>query len=257
MTDAPLNKSDDPKYNRSFKTGFINSFLLVFLSDFGDKSFLFLMFMSTKIPTIPLIITAYITSLTMNYLAIILGYFINKIINQNYVDFFGVVMLLIFGFSSIKEAVNDYLSEEENENEEIYDIEKNTVTNKYGEKNIFGDDENPLISLAQDKIINTTTLKELEQHNENLSIFKICFGIFVTIALSEIGDRSQLTVISFSSIYNIYGVIFGTSLGFIISNTIAIIFGQYVLKFISKIKLSLIGGLIMICFALQILINLI
>ena len=75
------------------------------------------------------------------------------------------------------------------------------------------------------------------------------------ICLADMGDKSQITVITMAAIYNIYGVLLGSSLALSITITLATLFGTWICNKISPQILLFVGGIIFLVFAAEVLLN--
>ena len=86
------------------------------------------------------------------------------------------------------------------------------------------------------------------------SLGALCVELFTFIVLSEFGDLSQIATIAIAAIYNIYGVIIGTSIAYLCAILVAAFIGYTVGKFITEKVMCIISGFLFIIFALEILI---
>ncbi|CAF3831736.1 unnamed protein product, partial [Rotaria sordida] len=68
----------------------------------------------------------------------------------------------------------------------------------------------------------------------------------------EWGDRSQITTIVLAATENLLGVIIGGIIGHGLCTGLAVIGGRYVAQHISPKTVTLIGGIVFLCFALSV-----
>ena len=88
----------------SFLQPFASSFSFVFITDLTDKSIFLIILLSQKVPTQILLITAALSILSMNFLSILAGSYITKIIPELYIDIIACILFITFGFISMKES---------------------------------------------------------------------------------------------------------------------------------------------------------
>ena len=83
----------------------------------------------------------------------------------------------------------------------------------------------------------------------NDSNFGLNTAIFFALCLSDLGDKSQLAIVTMAAIYNIYGILLGSTIALLGTVTLAVLFGNWLTEKISLKKLLFIGGMIFLVFA--------
>jgi len=83
-----------------------------------------------------------------------------------------------------------------------------------------------------------------------LQIFKLFVNCFTMTFIAEWGDRSQLATIVLAGLNDVWGVILGGCLGHAICTGGAVLVGTLIAKFISPRKITFIGALVFIGFAI-------
>ena len=217
-----------------------SSFFLIFLTEISDKTFLLIMLMTSKIPIYYLYITSISAALLMNYISIFLGFLLPYIIKETYVKIMAVIIFLIFGIFSLVQSFsenNDF--EFEKEDKSYYLLEE------------YNEEEN-----NKDETRYTTRVSYVNNNNNfndnNEEVKKLCITLFFGICLIDLGDKSQIATIGISSTYNIWGVLIGTTIGFILSIILAVSFGNFIIKKFSTKYLLRFGGLIFLFFSFHI-----
>ena len=81
-------------------------------------------------------------------------------------------------------------------------------------------------------ILRNNSISTINNNNE-LNIGLI-MGIFFTLCLSDFGDKSQIAIITMAAIYNIYGIILGSTIALIGTITLAVLFGKWISEKISR-----------------------
>merc|ERR1712209_134837 len=83
-----------------------------------------------------------------------------------------------------------------------------------------------------------------------LKIFKLFVNTFTLTFIAEWGDRSQLATIVLAGIHDVVGVILGGCLGHAICTGGAVLAGALIARFISIRKITFLGGLVFLGFAI-------
>ena len=244
------------------KTGFLSSitssFFLIFLSEITDKTFIIIILMTSKLPPLILYITALSATLLMNYISIGLGYILPLIINQTVMNCIAFSLFLMFGIISIMEGKaiekNKGLSdlfeltkkelEKEEEEEQDYYLMVETDENEY--ENIKTEATTPHNSRKKN---NKNIDFYNNNNNNNQTTYGLCLALFITFLLSDIGDKSQIATITIAAVYNLYGVLIGTTLAFLLTCALGILCGNFICQKISTKNIMYIGGGIFLFFA--------
>ena len=79
--------------------------------------------------------------------------------------------------------------------------------------------------------------------------------MFTLVMLSEWGDKTMISTIVISSVFNVWGVFAGCVVAYLACNAIAVIAGKLIGKFLNEKIMSYIGGVIFIGFSSQYLIE--
>ena len=90
----------------SFLSSIAYSFSFVFVTDLTDKSVFLIILLSQKIPTLILFIISLFSVLLMNYLSILVGCYITRLISLVYLEIIACILFITFGILSIIESQN-------------------------------------------------------------------------------------------------------------------------------------------------------
>ena len=214
---------------QAFYPSLIQSFLIIFLSEIADRTFILVLIYSLKMHWLPLIITSMLSMAFMNLLAIIAGYTVILLIPKNLIDWIGFTCFFLFGIFSIYEGINmESKSIKEEYEEEMTEHEK-----KY--------------QLVDDKENNN-----VEANEENKSTWVLCLELFGFLCLSELGDKSEISTVTIAAVYNLYAVLIGTMTAYFVTILIATFLGLFIGKFLTEKMMTIIGGILFVCFACQI-----
>ena len=213
--------------NQLFYPSLIQSFLIIFLSEIADRTFILVLIYSLKMHWVPLILTSLFAMYFMNLLAIVAGYTVILLVPRSLIDWIGFFCFLLFGIFCVYEGLN---------------MESKSVTEEY-EEEIQRTESNYLLVSDENK----------EQNNKE-STWKLCLELFGFLCLSEFGDKSELSTVTIAAVYNLYAVLIGTMLAYFCAIAIAAFLGHWAGKFLTEKMMNIIGGILFIGFAVQILI---
>ena len=250
------------------KTSFISAFgyslSFIFIADLTDKSIFLIIFLSKRLSTLPLLIVSLSSVHLMDYLSIFFGYYLPKLIPQIYMEIIAFILFTLFGILSLIQSTKE--DEKLNNLIEISKKELNDLENEYSimndepETDIESNKELLFPSILRSSSISTDINNKNSQNNINNNNdlnFGLIIAIFLAICLSDFGDKSQIAIITMAAIYNIYGILLGSTIALTTTVTLAVLFGKWITEKISPKKLLLIGGLIFLAFGMETLYNII
>jgi putative Ca2+/H+ antiporter (TMEM165/GDT1 family) len=207
------------KYSDS---GFIQSFLLIFISEIGDKTFFIAALLAAKYGRF-LAFTGSIAALAvMTVISTVLGQIFHAVpasLTQG-VPFDDIVAVLAFSYFGVKTLIDAFKNDESNSGieEEKEEAEKEVEE----------------LSAAQKRTTATALL---------VQIFSLVFA-------AEIGDRSFLSTIALSAALNPYSVAVGAIVAHASATGIAVGGGSLLSKYLSEKVIGYIGGTLFIVFAI-------
>ena len=216
------------KPTQAFYPSLIQSFLVIFLSEIADRTFILVLIYSLKIHWLPLVLTSLFAMYFMNLLAIVAGYTVILLIPRYIIDWIGFVCFLSFGLFWVYEGIK---------------MESKSVKEEYEEE--MQENENNY-SLVNDE--------NAEGNNNKKSIWLLCAELFGFLCVSEFGDKSEISTVTIAAVYNFYAVLIGTMLAYFFAIVIAAFLGHYIGHYLTEKMMSIIGGLLFVGFAVQILI---
>ena len=215
---------------QAFYPSVVQSFLVIFLSEIADRTFILVLIYSLKMHWIPLIITSLLSMYFMNILAIVVGYTVILLVPRSVLDWIGFACFLGFGIYSLYEGL---------------EMDNKSVKEEY-EEEMTRDNRGDDYALINDE-------GRHEDPNKK-SIWLLCAELFGFLWLIEFGDKSEISTVTITAIYNVYGVLVGTMLAYLGAIGIAAFIGVYVGQFLTEKMMTIIGGILFIGFAIQILI---
>ena len=238
----------------SFLSSFVYSLSFIFIADITDKSVFLIILLSKRLSSLALYIVSLTSVLLMNYLSILLGYYLPKFISHIYMEIIAFILFTTFGIISLIES-----RKEDEKLNNLIELSKKEANDSENDYLLMGEElETDLESnkeLLLPSILSNNSISNINNNNE-LNIGLI-MGIFFTLCLSDFGDKSQIAIITMAAIYNIYGIILGSTIALIGTITLAVLFGKWISEKISPKKLLFIGGFIFLAFGIETLYNII
>lgn len=274
-----------------FGLSLIQTFLVIFLSELGDKTFILIMVLKIKSTNSKIVFFASIISMFfINSISIFVGYCMDVFLYQNFID---IVAIAIFGLIGINLIISSFELEKTSFEEEVIDciegeikvdkLKKQMTRNRsilHKQIHIINsarsdnDLKEPLINKSKSCKQLITLENELLSNNNYDGIMKEgykedyflpedqsveeeinknFFWIFIkTIFITEFGDRTQFGMIAISSIYNFLGVLIGSFLALGLTIYIACYHGERIAKLVSEKNMSIINGFVFLSVGMEI-----
>ena len=218
---------DVPEATQAFYPSLVQSFLVIFLSEIADRTFILVLIYSLKMHWIPLVLTSLGAMYFMNILAIVAGYTVILFIPRSIIDWIGFFCFLFFGLFWVYEGMN---------------MESKSVKEEY-EEELEGNDNNYNLVNEED-----------DKNKNSKSVWLLCAELFGFLCISEFGDKSEISTVAIAAVYNLYAVLIGTMLAYFFNIVIAAFLGHYIGQYLTEKMMSIIGGLLFVGFAIQIII---
>mmetsp|Transcript_12070 Transcript_12070/g.20625 ORF Transcript_12070/g.20625 Transcript_12070/m.20625 type:complete len:281 (+) Transcript_12070:1437-2279(+) len=208
-----------------FPTASIQSFLMILVTELGDKTFFIAAIMAMKHSRGLVLTGALLALYVMTVLSVIMGKAFPLLFDKKYTSLIAGLLFLYFGLSLLRDW---YKSRNETEgSEELQEVEEELSLN--GGVPVSSS-KNDVMSLL-------------------LGVFSPIFlRSFMLTFLAEWGDRSQIATIAFAAAKNAYGVILGCILGHTLCTGLAVMGGRMLASRISERAVTLIGGLTFLVF---------
>uniref|UniRef100_A0A7S0ZKE6 GDT1 family protein n=1 Tax=Timspurckia oligopyrenoides TaxID=708627 RepID=A0A7S0ZKE6_9RHOD len=217
-------------YLDSFAAGLTSSFLLIFLSEIGDKTFFISALLSLKYSKW-LVLTGTMGALgLMTIISVLIGQIFHALpasLNTSIPldDYAAVALLVWFGIDNIRAALSTDGGDEDD-----------------GEKR---DAEEAIAAAESEKGQQSTWFQAFRQSEK----VRVVVETFSLIFVAEWGDKSMLTTIALAAAKSPVGVVLGGVTGHLCASIIAIIGGSLLGKYISERNARLIGGILFLVFA--------
>ena len=257
-----------------FFQSFIRSFALILTAELGDKTFIMLIILQLKANKITIVLSAILAELFMNCISILIGSCAEIMLYKNLVDYIALIFFFVYGiwligisFSDNEQNFETDLNFEKTEALPNVEIEKQMKKSQLCSKELTIIPEDVKSEKGEDNSLNNPNIEENQKNNitDDISFqgikseetkeyidFKIFATIFTTMAISECGDRTQISSITMSALFNIYGVLIGSSFALITSCILGVYFGKSLIKYLHEKTLNILLGFIFLLYAIEI-----
>jgi len=267
--------------HQGFLHGFVESLSVILVSEIGDKTFFIAAIIAMQNNKLIVFLSAISALAVMTVLSALLGFVVTQFIPRVYTYYACTGIMFLFGLKMLYEAwkMSDNEVEETQREVEEEIARRGSISSgssRLGttQEKSEGIDEDPEANVPmqclQDK--NEVEVETLENTAANRrtklftfpstirenswfgkkcwKIFKLFTNTFGMTFLAEWGDRSQLATIVLAGINDVTGVCVGGVLGHFICTGLAVLCGALIAKKISVRKVTLLGALVFIGFAI-------
>ncbi|XP_023344409.1 transmembrane protein 165 [Eurytemora carolleeae] len=254
--------------HKGFLHGFVESLSVILVSELGDKTFFIAAILAMQNNKLLVFLAAIGALAVMTVLSALLGFVVTTFIPREYTYYACTAIMFLFGFKMLWEAwrmSDTELEDTQREVEEEIARRGSISSSNPGVTAADAEAAVPMTEAGQEAEVDTdasTEVKEKkksmrEQIRENswfgkkcLKIFKVFTNTFGMTFLAEWGDRSQLATIVMAGINDVAGVCVGGVLGHFICTGLAVLCGALIAKKISVRKVTALGALVFIGFAI-------
>jgi len=252
--------------NLGFIHAFIASISVIVVSEIGDKTFFIAAIMAMRHSRL-IIYTGAMSALgAMTVLSALLGNIVTKFIPRIYTYYLSSILFAGFGIKMLKDGYGMSPDEGTDELEEVqHEVEKAEATDDLesgdGEATNNAVKENQ----QQPRLSQKSTISNITaiiRRYVSPIFMQACIMTFLAVSTSrryvhifilsvfkEWGDRSQITTIVLAASENLLGVIIGGTIGHGLCTGVAVIGGRFIAQRISPKTVTLVGGVVFLCFA--------
>lgn len=255
-TDQEATISKPSTYRNIYST-IISSFSLIFISEFGDRTFFVIMIYSLTNEPLKTFLVATPTLLLLNLAAISFGSALPIFVYVRILQWIAFFVFLLLSAILLHDGIIlDY-----------HAMKKDFITTyrKYSkQENLDNRNDQEARNLRQGLLEGTNVNESdrsqsisLRNLNQEPPAFDTTWSFVTSLILSECGDKSQISGIFIGALHDFYSVLIGTSLAFIFTILISIGIGNYISPKISKKTIMIVTGCIYLLFSLSYLLQLI
>ena len=260
------------KLQNSANFGFIHAFIaslsVIIVSELGDKTFFIAAIMAMRHSRLVIYTGAMGALGMMTILSALLGNIVTKFIPRIYTYYISSVLFACFGIKMLRDGYLMSPDEGTDEYEEAqHEVEKAEAADDLESaggmpSTLLQSNSARLPSTSKQR---TTVTKFTVAIRRYLSPILIQAFIMTFLAVGrsslaragrdrlpfvqEWGDRSQITTIVLAASENLFGVIVGGTIGHGLCTGLAVIGGRFIAQRISPKTVTLVGGIVFICFA--------
>ncbi|XP_058054505.1 transmembrane protein 165 [Anopheles bellator] len=228
-----------------FVHAFAASFMVIIVSELGDKTFFIAAIMAMRHPRLTVFAGAIAALALMTVLSVVFG-MAATIIPRVYTFYISTALFALFGLKMLKDGYYMSATDAAEELEEVQSDLRKRDDELEREVSASGS-----LMKVQDAETGATRRGTRPRNLALRMLFRIFAQAFTMTFLAEWGDRSQLTTIILSARENVYGVIAGGIIGHSICTGLAVIGGRMIAQRISVRTVTLIGGVVFLLFAVS------
>jgi len=268
-------KSLNRTEHQGFLHGFVESLSVILVSEIGDKTFFIAAILAMQNNKLTVFLAAISALAAMTILSALLGFVVTQFIPRMYTYYACTAIMFLFGLKMLWDAwkmddneVQETQREVEEEIARRGSISSGSLSQQEGDGDAEAsqpmqssqetrDMEDGLSTVKSDVQPKTSKISFQTKIRENSwfgkkcwKIFKIFTNTFGMTFLAEWGDRSQLATIVLAGINDVSGVCVGGVLGHFICTGLAVLCGALIGKKISVRKVTVLGALVFIGFAI-------
>ncbi|KAG9291823.1 hypothetical protein G9A89_012108 [Geosiphon pyriformis] len=239
--EGSINKGFLPEFSTEDQRSFVLSFLMIIVSEIGDKTFLIAAIMAMQHSRLLVFSAAFCALIIMSVLSATLGHVVPNLIPKIYTNYMAAVLFLFFGIKMVSEGCN--MTEEE-ANQELEEVTAELKERK---------EVHLMEEIEAGGMTNETKDGGLIEGLTNLCQFlfsPVFVQTFVLTFLGEWGDRSQIATIALAAAQDVYFVMLGTILGHSMCTSLAVIGGRMLAQKISLKTVTLSGAVLFIAFSI-------
>ena len=254
--------------------GFIHAFIaaisVIIVSELGDKTFFIAAIMAMRHSRLVIYAGAMSALGAMTILSSLLGNIVTKFVPRVYTYYVSSILFACFGIKMLRDGYLMSPEEGTDEYEEAqHEVEKAEASEDLeaagGSSSSSGNQQQQLrsqsISKQRSSMAKFTTVLRRYVSPIFIQAFIMTFlavsrrttvtssTLSLSSPLQEWGDRSQITTIVLAASENLFGVIVGGTIGHGLCTGLAVIGGRFIAQRISPKTVTLVGGIVFICFA--------
>jgi len=239
--------------NFGFIHAFVASLSVIVVSELGDKTFFIAAIMAMRHSRLVIYVGAMCALGAMTILSALLGNIVTKFIPRLYTYYISSVLFAGFGIKMLRDGHLMSPDEGTEEYEEVqHDIEKAEAADD-PELGTMTSNNNSLgtLTLPQQRLPSVSKQIRTTTSFIRRYISPIFLQAFIMTFLAEWGDRSQITTIVLAASENLLGVVVGGTIGHGFCTGLAVLGGRFIAQRISPKTVTLVGGVVFLCFALS------
>ncbi|CAI2369951.1 unnamed protein product [Moneuplotes crassus] len=249
LSQSPDMTKEDAKESWAFRTagGFGYSFSFIFLSEIGDKTFLFVILYSTKMKPLKLLCLASLVLGGLHVSGVVLGNTIQLLFGTLLVQIITISTFFIMGIFLLYDV---YTSEDEEDVEsKLKEVEEEAHINKNSRKETSSTDYSS-DEATNEKAQTALRLEEnIIQKIINFFASPDSVKVVCTLLAFEMGDRSQISAFGLGAQYNFLVVAIAGACGHILATLLAIFSGKAIASYTTERAMNTIGGILFLFFS--------
>ena len=256
---------DQRNFSSSFLPSMLHAFLLTLVAELGDKTFIMLIILQLKANKSTVLCSSLFAQIGMNSIAIFIGYAVDYMLYKNFIDYIGILFFFVYAIWLIGESLH---SSDQSFEKDLDVFAQNKQMHKRSSSKIIFRELTPIPEIARDDSKNpedmTTPLLDYKNFRESVIVEqpgedenernepKMFWAIFLSMTLSECGDRTQISSLTMAAIYDVYGVLCGSCAALVCTVVLGVFCGKIVIKYLHEKFLNLVLGVLFFIYAVEI-----
>jgi putative Ca2+/H+ antiporter (TMEM165/GDT1 family) len=251
----PPNLGGEIPATDKFWPSFLTAFVMILVSELGDKTFLIAAIMSMRHSRISTFAAASTALALMTVISAAFGILLPNLIPRKWTLIMASVLFGIFGLKMIIEAfqmspehMRDEYDEVSHEIEDTEDITRRREALRSPSRHLESGGNRDSCTMASSPL--TRLLNYADAIRIGRLVSPVAMQTFSLTFLAEWGDRSQIATIALAAAQNVYGVTFGAILGHCLCTMLAVLSGKLLSTVMSIRTVTALGGVSFIIFAI-------
>lgn len=257
---------DERNFSSSFLPSMLHAFLLTLVAELGDKTFIMLIILQLKANKSTVLCSSLFAQIGMNSIAIFIGYAVDYMLYKNFIDYIGILFFFVYSIWLIGESLH---SSDQSFEKDLDVFTQSKQMHKRSSSKIIFRELTPIPETTREDSKNpddmTTPLLDYKNFKESVIVehpeeeertesaeTKMFWAIFLSMTLSECGDRTQVSSLTMAAIYDVYGVLCGSCAALVCTVVLGVFFGKVVVKHLHEKFLNLVLGVLFFIYAVEI-----
>ncbi len=238
-----LNPISRQTLNPGFVSAFVSAFLMIIVSEIGDKTFFIAAILAMSHPRKEIFLASSAALLLMTVFSVVLGMALPAVLPPRYTHFASCVLFVVFGAKLLYEVIH---GDDDDENDELKEVEEELHSAEKSDQNA--------LELTNLNDLESGETKKKAADSSMWSMRRLFSPIviqcFTMTFVAEWGDRSQIATIAMAASQDVYGVTLGAYIGHSLCTGVAVLGGKLLASRISERTVNTVGGILFLCFAI-------
>eukprot|EP00158_Paraphelidium_tribonemae_P001605 Partr_v1_DN24601_c0_g1_i2_m59541 putative transmembrane protein 165 len=221
---------------------FAESFLVIVISEIGDKTFLIAAVLAMRNNRVTILAAAASALLIMTVLSAILGHVLPSLFRRDVTQVLAGLLFLFFGFKMMREGLE--MDPNEGTQKEMAEVEEELAIRSSS----MDDDRAVEEGMGSPSHSHTLSWQDSFRNLMQFVFSPVFAQTFVMTFLAEWGDRSQIATIALAAAENVVYVTIGASIAHVLCTAAAVAGGRFLATKISVRTVTISGAALFLLF---------